>query len=306
MRRHYVAAGALAAALALAAGALAGNPLAARRGRTAEGPAAQRSQAAGGTPAASRALSAPAPSLAAALQDYLAQLPGTWGLYLLDLSDGETLALNADRYFPAASTVKLPLVMMVVEAWARGEADPDSLMVLTEADWQEGTGILIGSKAGDAYSLRTLAELAITHSDNTAAHMLLRRFGRQRLFAYMRSLGGAPQWREGLTWVTPREMGLYLQELYRGRRLPREARDLVLGWLTRTAFPIRLRAGVPAEVPVAHKIGTLPGAVHDVGIVLDPENPFILAVMSSGAPEKVAEAAIAAVAALAYNHMAGP
>lgn len=241
--------------------------------------------------------------LAAELAAYLKGRPGQWSVWVEDLQSGAGLAVDASRHHAAGSTIKLPLALWLLEGWSRGEVDLDERLPYTAADREEGTGVLLHRAPGGRYPVRTLLQWAITHSDNVATKMLLRRYGREHLYAYMRSLGGQPEVRQDLTHVTPREMGLYLRRLWRGEQLSAPARDLLLQWLTRTVFPGRLRAGVPAPVPVAHKIGTLVGAVHDVGLVLHPARPYTLVVMSSGAPERGAEATIAGVSRLVWAHL---
>lgn len=253
---------------------------------------------------------APAATLAGSglgqrLQAYLQGRPGEWSVWVEDLGSGEVLALDADRYHAAASTLKLPLALWLMERWSRGELDLDERLPYTAADREEGTGILLHRAPGGRYPVRTLLGWALTHSDNVATRMLLRRYGREELLRYMRARGGRPEVRDGLTHVTAREMGLYLRVLWRGEQLAPAARDQLLSWLTRTVFPTRLQAGVPAAVPVAHKIGTLAGAVHDVGIVLHPLRPYSIALMSSGAPEGAAEETMARISALVWAQMAG-
>ncbi len=243
------------------------------------------------------------PELAATLSGYLQERPGTWSVWVEDLGSGAVVEINTEKHFPAASTVKLPLALMLMTGWSHGTVDLDERLTYTAADRAEGTGILLHRASGGRYSVRTLLRWALTHSDNVATNMLLRRYGRERLFAYMRDLGGQPETRAGLTHVTGREMGLYLRALWLGEGLTPPARAMLLDWLANTMFPTRLRAGVPRTVPVAHKIGTLVGAVHDVGIVMHPTRPYALAVLSADAPERAAEETIARLSHLTWTHL---
>lgn len=224
------------------------------------------------------------------LRAALATADGVWGVYVRDLRTLAEAGWHEDRYFPAASTLKLPAVLWAAEAIAAGTLDPDEIMLITDSDREPGTGILHTRPTGEAYAVRILMELAITHSDNTAFAMLLRRLGgRSALLAAMAARGGQPLDQAGTTHLTPRELGHWLLRLWQGEGPAPAERERILTWLQRTRFPDRMAAGVPAGVAVAHKIGTLPDAVHDAGIVLAPGRPYILVIMSQHVPE--AEAA---------------
>lgn len=229
------------------------------------------------------------------LDAYLSTLSGTYGVAVVDLTTGATAAVRGDQVFVAASTFKVPLAMYIFSLVERGEADLAEPLYYAPEDWEGGTGILHGSIEGDCYTVAELVHLSLTVSDNIATNMLLRRFGEQNVFAYMRELGGTvTHLPTGRRATTPRDMALYMEVAY--RRAAAEAGGLyrtLLGLLTQTAFSDRIAAGAPPGVPVAHKIGTLPGMVHDVGIVFLPERPFAIALFSAGVDETVAAARLA-------------
>lgn len=107
---------------------------------------------------------------------------------------------------------------------------------------------------------------------------------------------------------TPAAVAALLAALHRGEGLDPARRDLLLETLRGTTTgPERIRAGVPAETPVAHKTGTLGPLTHDVGIVELPEGrgTLVLAVMvRSAAPAAERERAIAAMARAAWGRFA--
>ncbi|BAD39965.1 serine hydrolase [Symbiobacterium thermophilum] len=235
-----------------------------------------------------------------ALHAYVSALSGTYGVAVVDLSTGATVSVGGDQVFVAASTFKVPLAMYVFSLVERGEADLAEPLYYAPEDWEGGSGILHGSIAGDCYTVAELVHLSLTVSDNIATNMLLRRFGEQNVFAYMRELGGTvTNLSTGRRATTPRDMALYMEVAYR-----RAAGDdgglyrTLLGLLTQTAFSDRIAAGAPSGVSVAHKIGTLPAMVHDVGIVFLQDRPFAIALFSSGVNESVAAASLADITRL--------
>lgn len=292
-----------AASLAVFAGALSGctMPFHATAAATASAVA---------TPAPAQGAT-PAPDLSplqAQLEEYLSQQEGTYGVYVTDLASGKGTGINADVAFPAASTFKLPMAMYILDQVARGNARLDEILTYTADDYEDGTGVLQDEvSGGGAFTVRRLVELAITQSDNIATNMLLRRFGRSNVYAYMQQLGGkVTQFDPETNGTTPREMALYMQSAQDSKTIADTGlRRFLLGTLGKTAFADRVAAGVPRGVRVAHKIGTLPGVVNDIALVYAPRRTFIVSVLSMDVSEEVAPAVIAEVARRVYAFEAG-
>lgn len=236
------------------------------------------------------------------LEAYLSQQVGTYGLYVIDLASGQGVGVNEEMAFPAASTFKVPAAMYVLDQIEQGEASLDELLAYSDEDYQEGTGILLGSiEEGDTAPIRELLELAIVYSDNVANNMLLSRFGRENVYAFMESLGATVTTWEDTAGTTPREMATYMRLLL-GRRTitDPDLRRFLLDLLANTAFDGRIAAGVPDGVKVAHKIGTLPGVVNDVAIVYAPSRTFVVCILSMDVDEEPALEVIAEVSRMIY------
>ncbi len=80
--------------------------------------------------------------------------------------------------------------------------------------------------------------------------------------------------------ATPDAMAQLLAELHlRGAGLTPESRERLLDYMTRSrSGPRRLKGLLPRGTPVAHKTGTLAGAINDVGIITLPSGAGHLAV----------------------------
>ncbi|HWI66069.1 MAG TPA: serine hydrolase [Symbiobacteriaceae bacterium] len=240
------------------------------------------------------------------LQDYLASQKGTYGVFVLDLATGKSVGINGDMVFPAASTFKLPMSLYILDQAARGKVSLHEKIAYTRADYEEGTGTLQEwIKPGNALTVRELIDLAITQSDNIATQMLLRRFGVQNVYDYMRRLGGkVTHYEAGVVGTTPREMAAYMRNAQGSHVIGNaELRAFLMQSLENTAFDDRTAAGVPDGVAVAHKIGTLPGVVNDVALVEAPEHPFIIAAFSLGVDERVAPAVISEMTKRVYEFL---
>jgi beta-lactamase class A len=113
--------------------------------------------------------------------------------------------------------------------------------------------------------------------------------------------------REGKeNWTTAREMGLLLRAIFRREILTREACDEMIATLERTARG-RIAAGVPKDIPVGHKSGSLTGLRHDAGWVRVPGHPYILSIFLDNVLERPAGeadrgiAGIEAIARIVYD-----
>lgn len=111
------------------------------------------------------------------------------GVHVYDFTTGHSAGVNARQPFWAASTFKLPIVMYILDVSSRGRLDLLEELAYHEDDYETGTGVLWQIQTGDRLSVHRLLELSITHSDNIATNMLLRRFGRRQVWDYMLSLG---------------------------------------------------------------------------------------------------------------------
>ncbi|OIQ58434.1 beta-lactamase precursor [Moorella thermoacetica] len=237
------------------------------------------------------------------IQNYLADKPGTYGIYFKDLATGQSFGINADTPLPAASTVKLPAVLFINSLVDRGILDWQQKLTYNSAtDYQGGSGILQFSvKDGDQFTLRTLTTLAITVSDNIAYNMLRNFVGQGSIASYMQSLGGRTVFPSGQNLSTARDMATYIQAALdsantsaNGRRLL----DDMANGIYNEGIPLQ----IPAGVTVAHKEGFVWGSPGDVGVVFG-SRPFIVTVLSQGvADPDQGFATVATVTRMMYDY----
>jgi beta-lactamase class A len=184
------------------------------------------------------------------IRDLIQPLSGTYGVYVYRLEDRREYGVNEDQIFPAASLNKLPVMVAAYQQSEKGKLNLETKYTLKEEDKIEGAGLLQNKPAGSQYSYRQLIEYMAQNSDNTA-------------FKIMRQIVGETI----VEQITPREVGEIFQKLYQGELINQEDKEELLQFLTKTNFEDRIPKGVPEEVRVAHKIGTLTGVYSDAGIV---------------------------------------
>lgn len=213
-------------------------------------------------------------------------LRGTYGVYIYRFSDGNEYGLYEDKVFPAASLIKLPVILALYQQAEKGEINLESKYALVDQDKVSGAGILQGKPAGTICTYRQLAEYMGQYSDNTAFRVTRKILGDEVIEGAIKNLGmSVTSLKENKT--APEEIGLFFKKLYQGELVSGKYREEILKFLTDTGFEDRIPAGVPKDVRVAHKIGAGLGSFSDAGIVFT-ERPFILVIMSKAARESEA------------------
>ncbi len=107
--------------------------------------------------------------------------PGTLGLTISDLQSGRTWRVNAEHAFPMMSAFKAPLGATVLSEVDSGTLSLTQRVILRRADLAVRSGVsrITATFHGDreAFTVRQLLEAAVSHSDNTAADVLLNLVG---------------------------------------------------------------------------------------------------------------------------------
>lgn len=221
-----------------------------------------------------------------------------YSFYFRDIGTGLWFGANeADNFFPA-SLFKLPIALAV---YKEGEDDPTFLkrvLVYTQelanmnASVQENsqTSLVVGK----TYSIENLVEIMLTTSDNGAKDLLLTQLDK----SYLNQLFGVVALVDPLTVktyeISSQKYALFLRVLYGSSYLNEEHSELILRYLSKSTFDQGLVAGVPGNVPIAHKYGayefeeegvrgkTSVQQLHDCGIVYHTKKPYIFCFMTKG------------------------
>jgi beta-lactamase class A len=215
---------------------------------------------------------------------------------VFDPYSGETVSLNADRRFVAASLSKLYALLTLYRADSEGELSLDDEITMRHSDvWAYGTGVLSKNPSkypvGYTMTLRECAKFMIKESDNTAELMLNRFLEEERIEAELHRIGAdSTRYWHPINTTTPEDIMLVLKKIadpsYTSPQLSAEMLDL----MTNTAFEDRLPQPLPQETRVAHKIGSYESTFSDAGIVFPEEGwdtgqEYYIVVFSEGASE---------------------
>jgi beta-lactamase class A len=255
------------------------------------------------------------------VDEIAARFDGVIGVAILDLTDRAIILHNADRVFPAASSIKLAILLELyrqdeeARAGAKGKVKLEDIYTVDSKDLVDDSRIMTGLTTGvTRVTNRDLAQFMVAVSDNAAANILIDRLGRDNVNATLRGLGltktilrrkmmdiaAARRGEENV--ATPQEMVRLLEAIYQEKALNKQATaDLIRQLSTKKDSYIPRQ--LPENVQIANKPGELEAVRNDSGIVYAQNRPFAISVMSAyDRDERAAEHAISEVALEAYRY----
>jgi len=252
--------------------------------------------------------------LEATISDVDRNLDGVLGVAILDLTTGQKYFLHADEVLPTASSVKIAILAELYHQAQQGKIKLGDLYTLQSSDLVGGSGVAGALTPGvTRLTIRDVAALMISVSDNSATNIIIDRIGMENVNALLDSLGlthtrlrrkmmdvkAASEGRENI--ATPREMAQLLEDLYRGKVLNKRMTDDYFALLS-----VHKESYIPRELPedlrVANKPGELEGVRNDSGIVFTGSRPFVISVMTTYLRrEKDGGDAIIRIATAAYQ-----
>ncbi|MGA8574119.1 MAG: serine hydrolase [Candidatus Cybelea sp.] len=239
-------------------------------------------------------------------------LPAAIALDVLDISTGYNAGFNAARSMPAASTIKLPVMVDVFAQLEAGRFDLQRRVMLEASDKDYGSGELCDAPAGTTYPVSDLLSKMIDISDNTATNMLIRLVGRRNINRQMNDLGlerthlsgdvRTDGWAIRQTLRTsPADLVRLLSLMARGELIDQWSSNEMIAILKADEFNTLLPAPLPPDIEVAHKTGSLNDTLNDAGIVFASDAPYAIAVMTTGLRSKeLGRSFIHSVSRMAY------
>src|SRR3989344_3512647 len=215
------------------------------------------------------------------LEKFLKGEKGSYSIYYKDLATGQEFGINENKVLTAGSLNKLLIVSYLYNLARDNKINLEDKITIQKKDIQDyGTGSLRYDGEGKPYTLKTLTQLALEQSDNTAAYVLSIKLGEDKIQEYGKKLGLAST-NMANNKTTARDMGKILGLIYSGKITSDPLTLELLDFMKDTDFEDRLVRDLPSNVSAYHKAADATNMVHDVGIIGDKKNPFILAVLTS-------------------------
>jgi beta-lactamase class A len=248
---------------------------------------------------------------------------------MLDLATGDVFGYKADRWYHAASTIKLAVLLGLFAAFHQGRYVPEARLhvrnrfrsafdgsafrVQSERDADSE----VQSAIGRTMRLAELARNMIIRSSNLATNLLLDLLGIEFLqrtldefglngIDLLRGVEDELSFENGINnRVTADGLVQLLRVIAEERAFSTELSRRMIDILHEQEFRSGIPAGLPSGARVAHKTGEISTIAHDAGVVYLPKRPpYIVAILTEWQPGITGRSAtIAAASYMVYEHV---
>ena len=247
-----------------------------------------------------------------------------------DLESGLRFSLRGDRWFHAASTIKVAVLLALFRAVDQGRVRLDDSLHVRNRFFSAADGSPfqlnrdsdampeLYQAIGRTAKISALAGGMISASSNLATNLLLDFLGVEYARRVLRDARvDGVELRRGVEDHAAHERGindeatanglLTLLSAIRGDFLSSEGKQEVIRILLSQRFDSMIPAGLPAHATVAHKTGEISTACHDIGIVYLPERePYITVILTEFDPEREGRReTVAAISEAIYRSVVG-
>ena len=218
---------------------------------------------------------------------------GKIGVYAIDTTNDRIISYHSNDRFPVQSTMKIFIASALLKQSESNINQLQEKIYYTKnnlTEWHPITGNYINQ----GMTLESLAEAAVTYSDNPAANLILKKFGGPNFATKFAQSIGNPTFNvthyEGnlnsnpnsnSDTSTPKDMAISVQKLLLGNSLNKIQQNKLISWMTNnTTGYKRIRAGIPNGFTVADKTGSGNyGVANDLGIIWSPLcKPIVLSI----------------------------
>jgi beta-lactamase class A len=238
------------------------------------------------------------------------------GMFFLDLDTGNYLDIGGDRVFPAASTIKLPILIAFFQDLDAGKVRLDEKLTMRGDLVTNGSGVMQYERVGKKYSaLETITKM-VTISDNTATNMIIDRLGgAAKLNQRFRSWGLKDTVirrlladLRGTNTTSSQDMARVLALLVNSKLVSPASKEQALDILRHTSIHTLLPAGLGKGAVIANKTGDIGFLIGDAGFVTMPNGKRYLAAIFVKRPYKDSRGRdfIRQVSELVYNYLNQP
>ncbi len=197
------------------------------------------------------------------------------GVFLIDLDSNNYVNLNGTAVFPAASTIKVPVLVAFFQDVDAGKIRLDEQLEMRPELIGSGSGDMQYQPPGTKYSALETAFKMITISDNTATNMLIARLGgaaalNQRFQSWgltATAIQNPLPDLQGTNTTSPRDLANLMAWVNQGDLVSMRSRDRMLDIMRKTVTDSLLPRGLGEGATIAHKTGDIGTLIGDVGLV---------------------------------------
>jgi beta-lactamase class A len=200
------------------------------------------------------------------------------GMYFLDLENGNFLDVEGEKVFPAASTIKLPLLIAFFQDVDAGKIKLDEKLKTTKDLITDGAGFLQYQPVGKEYTALDTARLMISISDNTATNMIIDRLGglaavneRFRSWGLKDTVANnLLSDLKGTNTTSSKDLARVLASLVNDKIVSPESKEKALEILRNCRTRSLLPSGLGKGAKISHKTGDIGFIIGDAGVITMP------------------------------------
>ena len=196
----------------------------------------------------------------------------SFGFFFYNINTREYYFYNENKYFTAASTVKVPVAMLYYDKINAGEITKEDTLLYKSSAYEAGAGdVTLKYKAGSNIPYSVLLEELIVNSDNTANNILIGNIGfdkyRYEIAKYSDIELSSQFYSSNVT--CPAYSYDVIKYLYKHSD---EYQELIEN-MKKSSYGKYLKEYL--DYDVAHKYGSYNGYVHDYGIIYGKDTYLI-------------------------------
>lgn len=233
------------------------------------------------------------PKLAASLAAASKQNPKLDASYLFaDLDSGDYAGVDVDRQLPAASTIKLPIIIALFQDIDRQSVQLNEKLTIDRQSIAGGSGDLQFQKPGIQVSVLIAATKMMEISDNTATNLLIDRLGGKAVLNNRFRNWGLTVTKidnplpdlQGTNLTTVGELARLLAAIVRGNLVSATSRSAILKMMGNTERNTMLPRGLSKGAKIVHKTGDIGKTIADVGEIEQPSGRRYIASVITNRP----------------------
>lgn len=213
-------------------------------------------------------------------------------VFVWDYDSGKYVDIKASQPYPAASIIKIPVLIQLFKSIEANQLTIYDEMSLTPYYKAEGSGDLQFKGLGSNYTIDELARVMITKSDNSATNMIMSAIGSMAdVNAGIRNWGlkstKVNNWLpdiEGTNYTTAKDLATMLYNLDNPGFLNINSREYIVDYMSHVENNRLIQAGLDKNALFVHKTGDIGKMLGDAGIVFTPSGKKYIVVILANRP----------------------
>ena len=213
-------------------------------------------------------------------------------IYVWEYEQGRYVDINAQELYPAASIIKLPVLVRMFKSIEANQFTIYDEMKFTEPYRSSGSGSLQYAPAGNTYSMDYLAKIMIQESDNSSTNMIMSKMGgMEDVNAGLRDWGISTTYvrtwlpdLKGTNKTTAADMAKILYNLDNPGFLNVNSREYIIDYMSHVKNNRLIQAGLGEGALFIHKTGDIGTMLGDAGIVFAPNGKRYIVVILAKRP----------------------